>query len=73
MFFSDFEEEEEVHETPQVPVIEVKNTDIYEDVPQYHDDDFSDSTFDTTSDEDDDYLQVPQQQSRPVSQDSISM
>ncbi|XP_059607858.1 uncharacterized protein LOC132255736 isoform X2 [Phlebotomus argentipes] len=69
---SDFEEAEDGEdvETSVLPVIEVKNTEIYDDTPQDYDD-FSESTFDSSDSDDDDYLQVPQQ-SRPVSQDSIS-
>ncbi|GAB0090774.1 hypothetical protein DMENIID0001_055370 [Sergentomyia squamirostris] len=77
--YSDFDENdrEEDHQ-PAIPVIEVKNTEVYEEDPNnaaaY--DDYSDSSFDTDSDDEDydeqaSYLQVPQQ-SRPVSQESIS-
>ncbi|XP_055691474.1 triple functional domain protein isoform X2 [Lutzomyia longipalpis] len=72
---SDFEEDDEVEEASPLPVIEVKNTEIYEDISQQYEQDYdgySDSTFDSSDSEDDDnYLQVPQQV-RPTSQDSIS-
>uniref|UniRef100_A0A1B0GKQ6 DH domain-containing protein n=2 Tax=Lutzomyia longipalpis TaxID=7200 RepID=A0A1B0GKQ6_LUTLO len=73
--YSDFEEDDEVEEASPLPVIEVKNTEIYEDISQQYEQDYdgySDSTFDSSDSEDDDnYLQVPQQV-RPASQDSIS-